>query len=866
MSTLVATLRSSTAAAGALLALAAPAQVQFTESIKSHFPFDRSLARGVATADVDSDGDRDLFFAVSVFGAPLGCRLYRNDGGHAFTDVSSSGLPQILLQANHAAFGDFDGDSDPDLIVADAWQDRLWLNDGSGRFTDRTSGRLPVELLDTRRLVLGDLDGDGDLDVVRVNYGPPTVWLNDGTGVFTDVSATHAPAFAQVGAWDVTLGDTEGDGDLDVAIAAQVGHLLWLNDGTGRFSDASGARLPSPAVHAIGIRFADVDGDLDRDLVCGNWNAAPTLYLNDGAGSFVDASAARMPTLVDNVWCVDVGDADSDGDVDVAFGVVGQNRLFVNDGTGVFADATAARMPEVADGTIQLAFADLDGDSDLDLVSANTFQENRLCYNDGGVFVDAAPSRFEGVVGGPYALAIGDVDGDGDLDVVRGEGDAGGYNESCRLVLNDGLGFFGMAPGGAFPVDGDDTRAVVLGDVDGDGDRDAVLGNHGAPPRLYLNSGNGTFTDASTWLPASVASTRALGLGDVDGDLDLDLVIGDFAGQSRLFLNSGSSFIDATATRLPAAVLDTRALALVDVDGDGDRDLVLGNGQAQGQQNRLYLNDGTGTFADVTATHLPVEAAPTSSVAVGDVDGDGDPDLVFGNDSTVFGWRNSLYLNDGSGRFTNRSWQLVFEQYRTFSVALGDVDEDGDLDLVCGDHNHWNKLHLNDGTGTFSDATPHRMPAMLEDTVAVALCDADGDGDLDLISAGNGWTRAVVALYPNHHRQIDSPRLAHVGENHVVRVHSRAGHATTPSTALVVLGTARANVSLPPFGTLRVDPAGMVVLPAVALPAPTGTGDAVVPIPALPAVVGVHVYFQALVVSGGTARFTNLLDERIGGF
>ena len=109
---------------------------------------------------------------------------------------------------------------------------------------------------------------------------------------------------------------------------------------------------------------------------------------------------------------------------------------------------------------------------------------------------------------------------------------------------------------------------------------------------------------------------------------------------------------------------DTYAVVLGDVDGNGDLDLVLGNG---GQQNRLYLNDGTGTFADATATRMPPDSDFSKAVALGDVDGDGDNDLVFGNS----GQQNRLYLNDGTGRFTDATAaRMPPDSDHTFAVAL----------------------------------------------------------------------------------------------------------------------------------------------------------------------------------------------------
>lgn len=138
-------------------------------------------------------------------------------------------------------------------------------------------------------------------------------------------------------------------------------------------------------------------------------------------------------------------------------------------------------------------------------------------------------------------------------------------------------------------------------------------------------------------LPADLDQTRAFAFGDVDGDGDLDLVVGNWGQQNRLYLNSGAgTFTDVTASRMPVDGDNTTSLVLGDVDGDGDLDLVIGNFQ---QQNRLYRNDGTGTFTAATTVPLPLDSDRTTSVAMGDVDGDGDLDLVFGNFL-----QNRLYL------------------------------------------------------------------------------------------------------------------------------------------------------------------------------------------------------------------------------
>ena len=126
----------------------------------------------------------------------------------------------------------------------------------------------------------------------------------------------------------------------------------------------------------------------------------------------------------------------------------------------------------------------------------------------------------------------------------------------------------------------------------------------------------------------------------------------------------------------------TLSVALGDVDGDGDLDLVCGNGWGKRwQRNRLYVNDGTGTFLDVSSTHLPEDRESTRGLALGDVDGDGDLDLVCMN--TGGRRRNRMYLNDGAGRFRDVTVTHL-PRSRGYCLFLADVDQDDDLDLWTG--------------------------------------------------------------------------------------------------------------------------------------------------------------------------------------
>ena len=152
--------------------------------------------------------------------------------------------------------------------------------------------------------------------------------------------------------------------------------------------------------------------------------------------------------------------------------------------------------------------------------------------------------------------------------------------------------------------------------------------------------------------------------------------------------------------------------------------------------NKVYRNNGDATFTNVTAGDLAIDSDRTSSIAWGDMDNDGDLDLAVGNDEEV----NKVYQNDGNGVFTDvTDGDLALIPDDTTSVAWGDWDGDGDLDLVSA--NFWiedhccNILYRNDGSGTFTDIT-ERPWAHTDNVRSISFGDADGDGDLDLLGGG----------------------------------------------------------------------------------------------------------------------------------
>jgi uncharacterized repeat protein (TIGR01451 family) len=307
-------------------------------------------------------------------------------------------------------------------------------------------------------------------------------------------------------------------------------------------------------------------------------------------------------------------------------------------------------------------------------------------------------------------------------------------------------------PHQTIPAFGDEaSRGIALGDIDGDGDLDAVVANGGASEgalntkngaavlcdtnseTVWLNNGAGGFTAHPTAPCFGNANSYDVALGDLDGDGDLDAVVANGGSESEsVWLNNGLGVFTPHPTTPLFGADDSRAVALGDLDGDGDLDAIVAN--AGSEPETVWLNNGTGSFTAHPVASFACE--DSSDLALGDLDNDGDLDVVVTNIFPLEG--TSVWLNDSRGVFTPHTVTPFFGQGSTSTgVALGDLDNDNDLDAVVSNTNgEPETVWVNDGTGGF---TAHASPSFgADNSEDVALGDIDGDGDLDAVVANRG--------------------------------------------------------------------------------------------------------------------------------
>lgn len=387
----------------------------------------------------------------------------------------------------------------------------------------------------------------------------------------------------------MTIGDIDGDDDLDI-IFANGGNFssagtpqrvrIMINDGAGVFTEESATRIASHTGNYRAVELGDIDGDDDLDMILSSdFNRQPRLFVNNGSGVFTDATVAQMPAITLSATRAQFADIDNDGDLDIyinnggatnRFGS-GQNQIFVNNGAGFFTNETATRHPAALQSEpMDVIFGDIDGDFDLDVRTGSTgTNQSRMLRNDGsGVFaVTGFPNDTNA-----YSYDFGDIDNDGDLDALGANANPSG-NNSELLAVNNGAGIFSNNSTQISPNPSVDDNDSKFFDYDMDGDLDLIVARlGGSAERIYNNDGAGNFTEVTGLITSISDSTLDIMVADLNNDGRPDIVTAQGesgAFRNRLYINTTGPVdnrpptINRTEQVVPSLLAGSAALEFV---------------------------------------------------------------------------------------------------------------------------------------------------------------------------------------------------------------------------------------------------------------------------------------------------------------
>jgi hypothetical protein len=738
-------------------------------------PAGGSTQWSAVVADFNGDGKLDLAAPVQTSTTSYAVSVVLSNGNGTFQGAQITGNPNGV-NGDQILVGDFNGDGKQDVIVVHATSPstfEVWLGNGDGTFTVGTHLLTSVSPNFLVGGVVTDVNADGRLDLVFVDALSPgnvVTLLGNGDGTF---QAPTTVALTGGSLSNVVFADFNGDGRLDFAATSSSNRQNVIYFGQTNGSYLAGVPLTNPdlAYDICNNSAGDLNGDGQPELVsanCGSAGAAGslTVYLNNGNGTGTFQTGIYYAAATESVdhteanigpQAVTIADVNGDGKNDIISSNYYGGDITVLLGNG---DGTL-NVPAVGYSTggypkTSALVADFDGDGLVDIIVPDyKFSFAYLPGYGDGTF-RAALDFFSPVPGGFSAgattIAVGDLNGDGFPDLVVGNvgynNPGGGSGIGITVFLSNPDG--SLKPGVNYGTGGS-YQGVALADLDGDGHLDiAAVNQSNNGVQIFHGSGDGTFSNGLFY---STGGTNAFTIvaGDFNKDGHPDLAVANSNSNNvSVLMNDGTGHFQAAVTYSTGGA--NQAIAAADVNGDGILDLVVA--EFNPGVIAVLLGNGDGTF----------QLKPTSAfgfnylanLSLGDLDGDGKLDLVVAVEDGITPSEGvAVAKGNGDGTFgapvlySTTLQNITLNQPIPGDVKIADLNGDGKLDLVFTNSFYGTVGVLyNTGANAFGAGMFYDPVeyAAGSNAFALALVDINQDGALDVIAADNDYAGATVLL------------------------------------------------------------------------------------------------------------------------
>lgn len=825
--------------------------------VTSYFRNPQGSAPMVAFADVNGDGKMDMVIAQSGNQWDLVVQLGNGDGTFqpGIATIPVACCSPDLREANWVVVGDLTGDGKPDVVIGSgtgaAGYVTVLVGNGDGTFTlsqiiNVAAGAGPVAG------VLGDFNGDGKLDLAFVNNnltpGVVDVYLGNGNGTFAQSPSANVPINASGSEpGSIVVGDFNKDGKLDFAVSSTGNSSpntvsVSFGNGDGTFQTPANYALDSQSSNGgnvISIVSTDFNGDGYPDIAALSNRGLMEVLLNKGDGTFpVTPTYYFIGEDYDNGGTnyphqLAVGDFNKDGHPDL---VVIDNQqdsagVLLNNGDGTFASPSYYVWADRSGASI--AVADVNGDGNPDFVISTIYDDSETIFlgNGDGTFHSVRAylpiTISQGISTNlpvPQTVGFGDFNGDGKKDMAVIDS----ANNSVTIFLNNGDGTFKESANYSTGTSGAD---VAIADLNGDGKLDLVVGLNGNCGNnvgfgVLLGNGDGTFKPVVIYANStSGGCSPTLALADVNGDgkLDVIAVSGNSSTNASFWVNLGNgdgTFQQGIPMATPALCPGGSGagavyLQMADVNNDGKPDIIGACDIGQHQNYfSVLLGKGDGTFG--SPTQIPVGTTPIG-LAAGDFNGDGKVDIVtVDNPDDEF----SVLLGNGDGTFkpavaysifSSSFWQSYItqgflNQHNPVpdTIAVGDFNGDGKLDVLVGDQSAWTyfcnagcgtsvsgdngvQLFLGNGDGTFQAGQPFLAGRQ---ATYLAVADLNGDGALDVAAVDAGDN--IISILLN---QSVAPPVANLSAQSLSFGNQAVG-STSASQSITLSNTGGSNLAV----------------------------------------------------------------------